>query len=121
MLGIPDAREFALKSLDRVLTSAWRDGRLAHVVAYGESAPVREGVAGVLDDYVFLGHAALDAWEATGDIRYYRAAVELTDAAIAKFYDPNGGGFFDTETPTEGERRLGVGAREHRAPGPRAR
>jgi len=27
----------------------------------------------VLDDYVFLGHAALDAWEATGELHYYEA------------------------------------------------
>ena len=44
VLDVPDARTFALKSLDRVLNTAWDkdgDSRLAHVVAYGEreSAP----------------------------------------------------------------------------------
>jgi uncharacterized protein YyaL (SSP411 family) len=54
-------------------------------------------VAGVLDDYVFLGHAALDAWEATGELRYYEAAEDLMESALRRFYDPAGGAFFDTE------------------------
>ena len=66
---------FALKSLDRVLAEAWdADAGLAHVVAYGEGVAQRTRVAGVLEDYVFLGDAALDAWEATGELRYYDAA-----------------------------------------------
>jgi hypothetical protein len=71
-----------------------------------------ERVAGGLDDYVFLGHAALDAWESTSEMRYYEAAVELTESALERFYDTKGGGFFDTEKPGEGKRSLGVlGAR----------
>ncbi len=46
--------------------------------------------AGVLDDYVFLGHAALDAWEATGEMRYYEAAEAIAEAMVARFYDPDG-------------------------------
>jgi uncharacterized protein YyaL (SSP411 family) len=71
-------------------------------------------VAGVLDDYIFLGHAALDAWEASGEMRYYEAAIDLMECALERFYDAtgdaatSGGGFFDTERPAEGERRLGA-------------
>jgi hypothetical protein len=114
VLIAPETRAFALKSLDRVLREAWsaaeKDGRsgLAHVVAYGEPGAVAERVAGVLDDYVFLGHAALDAWESTGELRYYEAAVELMESALRRFYDPAGGAFFDTEAPAHGERRLGA-------------
>jgi uncharacterized protein YyaL (SSP411 family) len=114
VLGVAEAREFALKSLDRVLHDAWSGAGnsewsgLAHVVAYGHPAAVAERVAGVLDDYVFLGHAALDAWEATGERRYYEAAVELMESALRRFYDPAGGAFFDTEAPAHGERRLGA-------------
>jgi uncharacterized protein YyaL (SSP411 family) len=113
VLDAPGAREFALRSLDRVLETAWSAaGGLAHVVAYGEAGGQAERVAGVLDDYVFLGHAALDAWEATGKLKYYAAAASLMESALARFYDVEGGGFFDTETPAEGERRLGaLGAR----------
>jgi uncharacterized protein YyaL (SSP411 family) len=113
VLNAPAAQAFALKSLDRVLASAWDSkAGLAHVVAYSETDIAAERVAGVLDDYVFLAHAALDAWEATGKMRYYYAASNLTDSALDRFYDPAGGAFFDTETPASGERRLGVlGAR----------
>ncbi len=125
-LAMPQVRSFALKSLDRVLDQAWggAEKRLAHVVAYGEqgeqaktdSSPfdqlrVRNDklrVAGVLDDYVFLGHAALDAWESTGELRYYESATELMESALERFYDSDGGAFFDTEKATEGERRLGA-------------
>jgi uncharacterized protein YyaL (SSP411 family) len=57
---------------------------------------------------VFLGHAALDAWESTGELRYYEAAVELMESALRRFYDAAGGAFFDTETAASGERRLGA-------------
>jgi len=109
VLALPEAKAFALKSLDRMLGSAWKPGvGLAHVVAYGEPAVAAERVAGVLDDYVFLAHAALDAWETTGEMRYYEAAAELTEATLARFYDPAGGAFFDTEKPAPGEHRLGA-------------
>jgi uncharacterized protein len=113
VLDMPEVRAFALKSLDRVLGTAWNPvAGMAHVVAYGEAGGSGARVAGVLEDYVFLGHAALDAWEATGDIRYYEAAEAIVEVAVKRFYDPVGGGFFDTETPAPGETRLGaLGAR----------
>jgi uncharacterized protein YyaL (SSP411 family) len=108
-LELPEARTFALKSLDRALGNAWdAKAGLAHVVAYGEPGVAAARVAGVLDDYVFLGHAALDAWESTGELRYYTAAAELMECALARFYDADGGAFFDTEKPAKGERRLGA-------------
>jgi uncharacterized protein YyaL (SSP411 family) len=114
-LNMPEARAFAVKSLDRVLREAWTPGvGLCHVVAYGEQeSPAGMGngndrIAGVLDDYIFLGHAALDAWEATGERRYFDAAAELTQFALDRFYDTDGGAFFDTERVAEGESRLGA-------------
>lgn len=108
VLDIPEARAFALKSLDRVVSSAWSEQGLTHVVAYGETSSAAQRVAGVLDDYVFLGHAALDAWETTGELRYYEVAVELLESVLERFYDPDGGAFFDTERLLAGERSLGV-------------
>ncbi len=104
------ATAFALKTLDRMLSVAWRDGAMGHVVAYGETGGQGEEVPGVLDDYVFTGHAALDAWESTGDLRYFAAALELGDAAVARFYDGEKGGFFDTE-PERGEKIGALSAR----------
>jgi hypothetical protein len=81
---------------------------MVHVVAYGETGAVGSRVAGVLDDYVAMGHAALDAWEVTGEVRYYVVAEEIAESAVARFYDPVGLGFFDTEALAEGEQRLGA-------------
>jgi uncharacterized protein YyaL (SSP411 family) len=96
-LGLKAPVTFALKSLDRVLASVWsaEDG-LAHVVAYGEGVAAAR-IAGVLEDYAFIANAALDAWEATGELRYFDVAKEITDAMLARFYDATGCGFFDTE------------------------
>jgi uncharacterized protein YyaL (SSP411 family) len=109
VLDMPEVRTFALKSLDRVLSEAW-DAKtgMAHVVAYGEAGGAGRRVAGVLDDYVTVGHAALDAWEMTGELRYYEAAVAIAEGTIARFYDAVGCGFFDTEAVADGEQRLGA-------------
>jgi uncharacterized protein len=109
VLGMPEPLAFGLKSLDRVLSDAWDSSAgMAHVVAYGEVGSGAVKVPGVLDDYVFVGHAALDAWEATGEKRYYDAAEEIAEAMVARFYDRTGCGFFDTEIALEGEIRLGA-------------
>ena len=60
--------------------------------------------AGVLEDYAFVANAALDAWEATGEMRYFDAAQQIADAMLMRFYDATGGGFFDTEMQCKEER-----------------
>jgi hypothetical protein len=44
-----------------------------------------------------LVNAALDAWEATGEMRHFRAAQQIADAMLTRFYDATGCGFFDME------------------------
>ena len=96
-LGLNAPVAFAVKSLDRVLASAWdAQAGLAHVVAYGEGVSATR-IAGVLEDYAFVANAALDAWEATGELRYFTVAKEIADAMLVRFYDATGCGFFDTE------------------------
>lgn len=98
VLQLSTPREFALKTLDRLLRQAW-DAKLgmAHVVAYAGDHPVHERVSGVLDDYAFTVHACIDAWSVTGEMQYFRAATEIADSMIARFYDEIGSSFFDTE------------------------
>lgn len=100
-----------------MLGVAW-DGEanaMGHVVSYGEAHAGTDGaerVVGGLEDYVFAGHAALDGWECTGEMKYFVAAERIGDAAVKRFYDDEKGGFFDTERVGEGEVRLGaLGAR----------
>jgi uncharacterized protein YyaL (SSP411 family) len=114
VLRMDTAREFALLTLNRLLDEAW-DGvaNLYHVIAYSDvSAPV-EKIAGTLDDYAFTVHACIDAWFATGDMTFYRVAMKLADAMIARFYegkagDETGGAFYDAAAPEPGAVVLGA-------------
>jgi len=95
--AMTEARRFALRSLDRLLSGAWKAERgLSHVIAYADPAAEQRFVAGVLDDYAFTVIACLDAYEATADISYFRFAEQIAAIMIALFYDETSGGFFDT-------------------------
>jgi uncharacterized protein YyaL (SSP411 family) len=108
-LGLDDARRFALRSLDRILSEAWRPQQgLLHVIAYSDPKAARRDVRGLLDDYAFLAIACLDAYEASADLSYFKFARRITDAMVDKFYDPTSGGFFDTEKSEVAEKQLGV-------------
>ena len=97
VLDVEAPRVFALRTLDRILAEGWDEvAGLRHVVAYPEGqAPAP--VAGVLDDYALLIHACVDAWAATGQLRYYEQAMRLAELMVRRFYDSEGGAFFDTE------------------------
>jgi uncharacterized protein YyaL (SSP411 family) len=102
-------RAFGLLTLNRLLTEAW-DGaeNLSHVMAYGDSDEnAIERVPGTLDDYAMTVHACSDGWLASGEMRFYQAAIKLADAMLAKFYDRVAGAFFDT-TRAEGATLLGA-------------
>ena len=96
-LDLEGAKIFALKTLDRILHEGWTpETGLNHVIAYSDPGAHRY-VAGVLDDYAFLVHALLDAWEATGECGYYDHALQIGEMMVTRFYDTTGSGFFDTE------------------------
>ncbi len=128
VLGLEDARQFALRSLDRVLAEAWRPSHdnandagespasaralaesayLLHVVAYSDPGAEHREVSGLLDDYAATTLACLDAYEATADLSYFKFARGIGDAMIARFFDATSGGFFDAEPAGEGK-SLGV-------------
>ncbi len=126
VLGLENARKFALRSLDRILAEAWkphgaRSGRagestapthavaaqLLHVVAYSDPKAEHREVSGLLDDYAATALACLDAYEATADLSYFKFARVIADAMIARFFDAVSGGFFDAEPAADGK-SLGV-------------
>jgi uncharacterized protein len=119
VLDLPDARRFALRSLDRILAEAWKHqaaasgaatlsgARLLHVVAYSDPDAEHREVAGLLEDYAATVLACLDAYEATADISYFKFAQAIADSMISKFYDAVSGGFFDAEPAADGK-SLGV-------------
>jgi uncharacterized protein YyaL (SSP411 family) len=89
VLGRPDCRAFALKTLDLILAEAWDPAKgFLHRVG----GPRLEGS---LDDQVFAIGALLDAWEATLDARYFEVAERAAKILIARYGDDEGGGFFD--------------------------
>ena len=132
VLGLEEARHFALRSLDRVLADGWRGhltdaetkqagelpaytqvdsqqtpSTLLHVVAYSDPKAERREVCGLLDDYAATVIACLDAYEATAALSYFKFARAIGDAMIAKFFDAISGGFFDAEPAADGK-SLGV-------------
>jgi uncharacterized protein len=115
VLDLPEARQFALRSLDRLLSEGWHAGSrltsadrsvrptLKHVIAYSDPQADRRETSGVLDDYAFSVIACLDAYEATADMSYFCFSRAIADAMIARFFDPAAGGFFDVNGAAAGE------------------
>jgi uncharacterized protein YyaL (SSP411 family) len=96
VLKLPEARRFALLSLDRILAEAWHPERgLKHVITYSQPAAEHREVPGMLDDYAFSAAACLDAYEATADISYFHFGKRIVDLMLDRFFDPVAGGFFD--------------------------
>jgi uncharacterized protein YyaL (SSP411 family) len=82
-------KEFALKTVERMLREAWSEEQgFGHRIG-------GPALRGSLDDEVFAVMALLDAYEATVDAKYFRAAKRTMDVAIEKYGDAEGGGFFD--------------------------
>ncbi len=113
VLDLAVARQFALRSLDRLLSEGWHAERgMRHVIAYSEASSEhraeRREIAGVLDDYAFAVIACLDAYEATADLSYFRFARSIADAMVAGFFDAVDGGFFDTRAASEEKTALGI-------------
>jgi len=115
VLGMEEARRFALRSLDRILADAWkghagegaRITRLLHVVAYSDPKAEPREISGLLEDYAAITLACLDAYEATADVSYFKFAQAIADSMIARFFDSTSGGFFDAEAAADGK-SLGV-------------
>jgi hypothetical protein len=101
VLQVNDAQHFALRTLDRILEHWNSSHELPHVIAYSDPQAQPRANRGLLDDYVFTALACLDAYDATGDLTYFRCSRELADSAIDKFGDATSGGFFDAEPTTE--------------------
>lgn len=109
VLRLDGAREFALRSLNRLLDEAWNGrGELGHVIAYADGPAPAGKIAGTLDDYAFTVHACIDAWLAAANMNFYRVAVKLADEMIERFYDEAAGAFYDAAALEAGAAPLGA-------------
>ena len=76
-----------LRDSDGRLLRTWKDGR-GRIPAY-------------LEDHAFLLEALIALYEASGEPRWFGAAVDLADPMIERFEDPEHGGFFTTASDHE--------------------
>ncbi len=96
VLGLAGCRALALRTVDRILESAWSDAwGFAHRCPEPGQRVGNEWAGGVLDDQVFMAAALLDAFELTSEKRYFDAAERTMTLCLEKFWDTEGGGFFD--------------------------
>ena len=72
------------------------DGRLLRTYNAGEAK-----LNAYLEDHAFLLEALIALYEATFEPRWFAAARELADDIIARFGDPERGGFFQTSSDHE--------------------
>jgi hypothetical protein len=79
----------AARAAEFVLAQMVVDGRLRRAFLDGAA-----GVPGFLDDHAFFAQGLLDLYEATFDVRWLEAAVDLSERLEALFGDPQGGGWF---------------------------
>jgi hypothetical protein len=92
ILGIEAVRDRALMTLDLLLATCYKPSKgIYHSLVSGKAE-----IEGLLDDQIFVATAALDAFEVTGELRYFETALQLTQTAIERFWDDQDGGFFDT-------------------------
>ena len=84
-------RDRAIRAADFILQRLRRpDGTLIHAFLDGPSA-----ASGYSEDYAMVVRAMIELYQATGEIRWLRSAVELQDKQISLLWDPVDGGFFD--------------------------
>jgi uncharacterized protein YyaL (SSP411 family) len=91
ILGRADYTDAARKNADFVLSQLRRDGFLLRTW--------KDGVAkynAYLEDYAFFVEGLVTLYETTGEFRWLKEAIALTDHMIDEFWDEDGGGFFFT-------------------------
>ena len=91
----PDHLQVATRNADFLRAALRPDGRLRRAWRDGRTTDET-----FLEDYAALALGLLDLYQADFDPRWFAAACELVEQALARFADP-AGGFFDT--PADGE------------------
>jgi len=90
-LGEPRFRAAAEKNLNFLQAKLWDGKTLYHRWRDGERDSVQ-----LLRAYAQLLSGALDLYEATLEPKHLDFALALAEAMMARFYDPYGGGFFES-------------------------
>ncbi|MQA72935.1 MAG: DUF255 domain-containing protein [Solirubrobacterales bacterium] len=97
VLGRPDYLDAARAAADFVWTRMRdADGRLLRTFKDGETR-----LNAYLEDHAYLVEALLTLYESSFELRWFDAARETADRMIARFADPERGGFFTTSDDHE--------------------
>jgi uncharacterized protein len=91
ILDRPDYRQVAEANAGFLLTHMRRDSLLLRTCKSGEAK-----LNAYLEDYACLIDGLICLYEATGDSRWLKSSVELSDAMIGQFWDEEQGAFFFT-------------------------
>ncbi len=91
VLGDVGIREYAMKSLDRLLALNYKPGE--GMYHYYDGQPKLQNQ---LADQAQTAKVLCYAYECTGDGNFLRIAEELMETAARRLYDSEHGGFFDT-------------------------
>jgi uncharacterized protein YyaL (SSP411 family) len=97
-LGDEGLKEFALNSLERILQINVEDGKLLH----------SQGVKAHLEDYIYIIDALISTYEVSANSEYLALAEGFMETCLDRFWDNEGGGFFDTEEEVVGLRLKGI-------------
>jgi hypothetical protein len=93
----PEYAKAARTASDFILLKMRNDkGRMYHRYRDGETA-----ISGFLDDYTFFIWGLLELYEATFEVRYLKAALEINNDLLKHFWDVEKGGFFITSDDGE--------------------
>ncbi len=98
VLGDAYVKDFAIRSLDRIMKLRFIEGELFHA----------EGVRALLEDYIHMIDSLVAAYEVTGERAYLADADELMGKCIERLWDRTGGGFFDSPDAVVGIRLKGI-------------
>jgi uncharacterized protein YyaL (SSP411 family) len=86
LLDLPEARTFAEKSLERMLSDFYKKGQQVFHTT---------GIDGFLEDYAWLAWAALKGYASVANPYYLQVARDIAEMLIGRFEDERLGGFFD--------------------------
>lgn len=90
VLNEPMYTRAAVRAADFILkTLRQKDGTLLRRFRQGDAS-----IPGYLDDYAYFSWGLIDLYETTFDVKYLRAALELSKRMIEEFWDEKEGGFF---------------------------
>ncbi|HEV2351704.1 MAG TPA: thioredoxin domain-containing protein [Terriglobia bacterium] len=111
VFGLKEWCDRALRTLDLIIEKAHEPAKgFGHALTRmpggqeADRSPVSQLQVSnfdLLDDQVFMAGALLDAYEVTGERKYFDLALNLMDTTIKRFWDAEHGGFFDTAHDTD--------------------